>query len=137
MTKFRIDIEDYGCSGDTFLAAREVLFQERPLYAILENAITAPWELMTEYITGRVVLKSCDSKKAVQEIKLSPKRKSLSLYGTRTNNKFLCIEYPRCLEFVLDQPFKVMKHPPVANQCKKWNGPPRLKRKTPVARSRK
>jgi hypothetical protein len=39
----RIDIEDKGCSGETFLAATEVLFQEKPPMAIFENVIRAPW----------------------------------------------------------------------------------------------
>eukprot|EP00957_Ditylum_brightwellii_P092926 7075876-Ditylum_brightwellii.AAC.1 len=42
----RIDIEDKGCSGETFLAATEVLFQEKPAYAIFENVIGAPWAKM-------------------------------------------------------------------------------------------
>ena len=32
-----IDIEEMGCSGETFLAACELLFQEKPKYAIFEN----------------------------------------------------------------------------------------------------
>jgi site-specific DNA-cytosine methylase len=39
----RIDIEDKGCSGETFLAATEVLFKEKPSMAIFENVIGAPW----------------------------------------------------------------------------------------------
>jgi hypothetical protein len=39
----RIDIEDKGCSGETFLAATELLFQEKPQMAIFENVIRAPW----------------------------------------------------------------------------------------------
>jgi C-5 cytosine-specific DNA methylase len=39
----RMDIEDKGCSGETFLAAVEVLFQEKPLISIFENVIGAPW----------------------------------------------------------------------------------------------
>jgi hypothetical protein len=39
----RIDIEDKGCSGETFLAAVEVLFKEKPAFAIFENVQNAPW----------------------------------------------------------------------------------------------
>lgn len=42
-SKFRIDIEDKGCSGETFLAATEVLFKEKPELAIFENVDKAPW----------------------------------------------------------------------------------------------
>jgi hypothetical protein len=33
----RKDIEDKQCSGETFLAACDVLFKEKPPYAIFEN----------------------------------------------------------------------------------------------------
>jgi site-specific DNA-cytosine methylase len=33
----RLDIEDKGCSGETFLATVELLFQEQPLISIFEN----------------------------------------------------------------------------------------------------
>ena len=39
----RLDIEDKGCSGETFIAATEVLFKEKPQMAIFENVIGAPW----------------------------------------------------------------------------------------------
>jgi hypothetical protein len=39
----RIDIEDKGCSGETFLAATEILFKEKPAMAIFENVQCAPW----------------------------------------------------------------------------------------------
>jgi hypothetical protein len=65
----RLDIEDKGCSGETFLAATEVLFKEKPAMALFENVQTAPWLKMQEYITGRVKLSECDSSKAIKEIK--------------------------------------------------------------------
>lgn len=37
MSNKRIDIEDKGCSGETFLAACELLFAQTPRYAIFEN----------------------------------------------------------------------------------------------------
>lgn len=42
-SKKRLDIEDKGCSGETFLAAVEFLFKEKPLTAIFENVTKAPW----------------------------------------------------------------------------------------------
>ena len=42
-TKYRIDIEDKGCSGETFLAATDVLFEQQPEMAIFENVQNAPW----------------------------------------------------------------------------------------------
>jgi hypothetical protein len=39
----RIDIEDKGCSGETFMAATEVLFDKKPKLAIFENVTGAPW----------------------------------------------------------------------------------------------
>lgn len=44
MSNKRKDIEDKGCSGETFLAACDVLFKEKPQYAIFENVKGAPWE---------------------------------------------------------------------------------------------
>ncbi len=65
----RIDIEDKGCSGETFLAACEVLFEENPEIAIFENVQNAPWAKMSEYITGRIKLSSCDAKKGIANVK--------------------------------------------------------------------
>lgn len=42
-SKRRLDIEDKGCSGETFLAAVELLFKEKPKTAIFENVTKAPW----------------------------------------------------------------------------------------------
>jgi hypothetical protein len=39
----RLDIEDKGCSGETFLGAVEVLLKEKPKFAIFENVTGAPW----------------------------------------------------------------------------------------------
>ena len=50
----RIDIEDRGQSGETFLAAVEFLDQQGHEFALFENVIGAPWEKMAEYITGIV-----------------------------------------------------------------------------------
>ena len=64
--KYRIDIEDKGCSGETFFAAVDVLFQLKPAFCIFENVQSAPWEKMKEYITGRVRLANCSDSKAVK-----------------------------------------------------------------------
>ena len=37
MSNNRLDIEDHGCSGETFLAAVELLMKEKPKFAIFEN----------------------------------------------------------------------------------------------------
>jgi site-specific DNA-cytosine methylase/superfamily II DNA or RNA helicase len=57
-TKFRLDLEDQGKSGQTFFAACEYIFKHQPKMTIFENVYTAPWEKMCEYITGVVPLKS-------------------------------------------------------------------------------
>ena len=75
-SRYRIDIEDKGCSGETFLAATEILFKEQPHFAIFENVIGAPWGKMQEYITGRVKLSECDNKKAVK-VDTKDKKKDL------------------------------------------------------------
>ena len=84
-SRYRIDIEDKGCSGETFLAATEVLFKEQPHFAIFENVIGAPWEKMKEYITGRVKLSNCDDKKAVK-MDAKDKKKDLIFCLDEDNN---------------------------------------------------
>jgi hypothetical protein len=42
-SKYRIDIEDKGESGETFLAATDVLQKEMPEKSIFENVSAAPW----------------------------------------------------------------------------------------------
>ena len=50
--KRRIDIEDKGCSGETFLGATETLFKSQPEQAIFENVDGAPWGKMSgEYFS--------------------------------------------------------------------------------------
>ena len=51
---YRTDIEDKGVSGETFLAAVEVLEKKQPKWTLFENVMGAPWDKMSEYITGRV-----------------------------------------------------------------------------------
>mmetsp|Transcript_15839 Transcript_15839/g.39337 ORF Transcript_15839/g.39337 Transcript_15839/m.39337 type:complete len:1761 (-) Transcript_15839:1193-6475(-) len=57
--KYRVDIEDRGSSGETFLAAVDVMMQERPPFCILENVKEAPWQKMGEYISGAITLSTC------------------------------------------------------------------------------
>ena len=47
-TRDRLDIEDKGQSGETFLAAVEYLDLHKPPFAIFENVDNAPWEKMQE-----------------------------------------------------------------------------------------
>ena len=47
-TRDRLDIEDKGTSGETFLAAVEFLDQKQPPLAIFENVDGAPWGKMQE-----------------------------------------------------------------------------------------
>jgi len=91
MSNKRIDIEDKGCSGETFLAACELLFKEKPKYAIFENVIGAPWEKMSEYITGRVKLSSCDSNKSISK---GTKGKEGELEFLFENNKIVVHKVP-------------------------------------------
>ena len=84
----RIDIEDRGCSGETFLAAVDLLMDRTPPYAVFENVIGAPWEKMAEYITGRLRLSSCDDKKAVKE----NKDKNAELTFSQSGEKKILVE---------------------------------------------
>jgi hypothetical protein len=45
----RLDIEDKGCSGETFLAAIEHMLDKKPPFCIFENVLNAPW-----YVAGMV-----------------------------------------------------------------------------------
>ena len=74
----RIDIEDKGCSGETFIAAIELLFKAKPRFAIFENVTGAPWEKMSEYITGRIKLSSSSDSKAIKDIPASEKKRDLT-----------------------------------------------------------
>jgi len=66
-TTYRLDIEDKGTSGETFLAAVEFLDQMQPPVAIFENVDGAPWTKMQEYITGRVKLSGRNDTKAIKD----------------------------------------------------------------------
>eukprot|EP00519_Triparma_laevis_P015236 CAMPEP_0182492916 /NCGR_PEP_ID=MMETSP1321-20130603/1957_1 /TAXON_ID=91990 /ORGANISM="Bolidomonas sp., Strain RCC1657" /LENGTH=558 /DNA_ID=CAMNT_0024695551 /DNA_START=172 /DNA_END=1848 /DNA_ORIENTATION=- len=76
----RIDIEDKGQSGETFLAAVNFLEQETPAFALFENVLGAPWEKMDEYITGKVpVFLSEESKKSVRLDKTNQQAKEAGM----------------------------------------------------------
>ena len=66
-TSYRLDIEDKGTSGETFLAAVEFLDQKQPPVAIFENVDGAPWEKMQEYIRGRINLSMRNDTKAIKD----------------------------------------------------------------------
>jgi hypothetical protein len=62
---YRLDIEDKGTSGETFLAAVDFLQRQQPSMAIFENVDGAPWEKMQEYITGYCKLAQRNDTKAI------------------------------------------------------------------------
>lgn len=68
-TRDRLDIEDKGTSGETFLAAVEFLEIKQPPVAIFENVDGAPWDKMQEYIKGRLDLKHRNDTKAIKDAK--------------------------------------------------------------------
>jgi|LauGreDrversion2_5_1035112.scaffolds.fasta_scaffold04231_2 site-specific DNA-cytosine methylase len=58
----KLDIEDMGTSGETFLATIDYLFASAHDICLLENVTSAPWAKMQGYITGRVMAKDIFSK---------------------------------------------------------------------------
>jgi hypothetical protein len=58
----KLDIEDMGTSGETFVATIDYLFASAFDICLLENVTSAPWAKMRGYITGRVLLKDVFSK---------------------------------------------------------------------------
>jgi hypothetical protein len=68
-TRDRLDIEDKGTSGETFLAAVEFLEVKQPPVAIFENVDGAPWAKMQEYIRGRIDLSQRNDTKAIKDSK--------------------------------------------------------------------
>jgi site-specific DNA-cytosine methylase len=87
----RLDIEDKGCSGETFLAAVEFLFEQKPPFAIFENVQNAPWDKMSEYITGKIKLSSCAEKKAITGVKKNDKQ---DLEFVHQNGKIIVDKVP-------------------------------------------
>jgi len=68
-SNLRLDIEDKGTSGQTFLAAVEFLDKFKPEFFIFENVDGAPWDKMQEYITGRIQLARRDDTTAITSSK--------------------------------------------------------------------
>ena len=58
----KLDIEDMGTSGETFVATIDYLFASAHDICLLENVTSAPWAKMQGYITGRVLLRDVFSK---------------------------------------------------------------------------
>ena len=74
-------------SGLTFLAAVEYLFKHKPLWAIFENVLMAPWGKMVEYVEGRITLSTCGDKKGVKPMSASEKKvKDLELVIDKDGN---------------------------------------------------
>ncbi len=90
----RLDIEDMGCSGETFLAACELLFKEKPKFAIFENVEKAPWEKMSEYITGRINLATVGANKKIKKINGASKGRSGHLEFIRKDGKIVVDNVP-------------------------------------------
>ena len=65
-TTYRLDIEDKGTSGETFLAAVEHLEVKQPPVAVFENTDGAPWMKMQEYIRGRIELSARNNAKSIK-----------------------------------------------------------------------
>jgi hypothetical protein len=68
-SNLRLDIEDKGTSGQTFLAAVEFLEKFEPEFFIFENVDGAPWDKMQEYISGRIQLSRRDDTTAITSSK--------------------------------------------------------------------
>jgi len=90
----RLDIEDMGCSGETFLAACELLFKEKPKYAIFENVDKAPWLKMSEYITGRIKLSTVGEKDKIKKTGGASKGKSGHLEFVRKDGGIVVDNVP-------------------------------------------
>ena len=91
-TSYRLDIEDKGTSGETFLAATEFLEEKQPRVAIFENVDGAPWGKMQEYIQGRIFLRDRNDTKAIKDAK----KKAGEFYAC-ASFRFACGSSCRCL----------------------------------------
>ena len=79
-SNLRLDIEDKGTSGQTFLAAVEFLEKFEPEVFIFENVDGAPWDKMQEYITGRIQLSRRDDTTAITSSKTKAGRYSVLVF---------------------------------------------------------
>jgi len=94
-TRDRIDIEDKGTSGETFLAAVEFLEQQRPPMAIFENVDGAPWAKMQEYITGRIELRNRNTTKAIKDAKKKADADNNLKFSINEKGQYVAEEIPR------------------------------------------
>ena len=94
-TRDRLDIEDKGTSGETFLAAVEFLDQKQPPVAIFENVDGAPWEKMQEYIRGRLKLEKRNDTKAIKDSKGKADADNLLIFSVNENGRYVAEEIPR------------------------------------------
>ncbi|CAB9508230.1 C-5 cytosine-specific DNA methylase [Seminavis robusta] len=95
-SKKRKDIEDRGCSGETFLAACEVILKEQPTICILENVVGAWWKKMSEYIVGRIQLSDAGKGKdgETKDATKGPKELKFS-FDNKQGNKLVVEEVPK------------------------------------------
>ncbi|CAE8677271.1 unnamed protein product, partial [Polarella glacialis] len=70
-SKYRLDLEDQGKSGQTFFAAVAYIFDRQIKMSIFENVKTCPWAKMQEYITGVVCLASLGKASGSKTVKSS------------------------------------------------------------------
>ena len=92
----RLDIEDKGTSGETFLSAVEFLDQKQPPTAIFENVDGAPWAKMQEYITGRVQLSQRNDTKAIKDSNKKGDADNKLLFSVDSSNgRYVAEEIPR------------------------------------------
>ena len=94
-TSYRLDIEDKGTSGETFLAAVEFLEQKQPRVAIFENVDGAPWSKMQEYITGRVDLKNRNITKAIKDASKKADADNELKFSVNSEGRYVAEVVPR------------------------------------------
>ncbi|CAE8594810.1 unnamed protein product [Polarella glacialis] len=94
-TKYRLDLEDQGKSGQTFFAAVAYIFDRQIKMSIFENVRTSPWEKMQEYITGVLSLSSLG-----KESSGGKKVKSLKTGGAEDEELIFLVGKQGCLEVV-------------------------------------
>lgn len=94
-TTYRIDIEDKGTSGETFLAAVEFLDQKQPPVAIFENVDNAPWSKMQEYISGRIALSERNNAKNITDSKNAGKAELKLKFSINKEGRYVAEDIPR------------------------------------------
>ena len=94
-TTYRMDIEDKGTSGETFLAAVEFLDQKQPPVAIFENVDGAPWAKMQEYITGFIDLSKRNTDKGIKEAKKAGKAEEALKFTINEEGQYVAEVVPR------------------------------------------